>query len=40
MTAVRGAGYTSSNRQPFDPLNMSSTTKGSASSLESGKEDT
>lgn len=40
MTAVRGAGYTSSNRQPFDPLNMNSSTKGPAPPLESGKEDT
>ncbi|XP_017791957.1 PREDICTED: intraflagellar transport protein 88 homolog [Habropoda laboriosa] len=40
MTAVRGAGYTSSSRQPFDPLNMSSSTKGPAPPLESGKEDT
>ncbi|OAD62752.1 Intraflagellar transport protein 88 like protein [Eufriesea mexicana] len=40
MTAVRGAGYTSSNRQTFDPLNMSSSTKGPAPPLESGKEDT
>ena len=40
MTAVRGAGYTSSSRQTFDPLNMSNTTKGPAPPLESGKEDT
>ncbi|XP_076174878.1 intraflagellar transport protein 88-like protein nompB [Ptiloglossa arizonensis] len=40
MTAVRGAGYTSSNRQTFDPLNLSSNVKGPAPSLESGKEDT
>ncbi|XP_076389966.1 intraflagellar transport protein 88-like protein nompB isoform X5 [Megachile rotundata] len=40
MTAVRGAGYTSSSRQPFDPLNMSSNTKGPVPPLETGKEDT
>ncbi|XP_043251743.1 intraflagellar transport protein 88 homolog isoform X2 [Colletes gigas] len=40
MTAVRGAGYTSSSRQPFDPLNMSSSVKGPAPPLETGKEDT
>ncbi|XP_015589688.1 intraflagellar transport protein 88 homolog [Cephus cinctus] len=38
MTAVRGAGYTSS-RQTFDPLNMSSSSRGPAPPLESGKED-
>lgn len=40
MTAVRGAGYTSSGRQPFDPLNMNSNSRGPAPPLESGKEDT
>lgn len=40
MTAVRGAGYTSSTRQTFDPLNMSSSTKGPAPPLENGKDDT
>ncbi|XP_076226505.1 intraflagellar transport protein 88-like protein nompB isoform X2 [Nomia melanderi] len=40
MTAVRGAGYTSSSRQTFDPLNMGNTVKGAAPPLESGKEDT
>ncbi|XP_076238871.1 intraflagellar transport protein 88-like protein nompB [Calliopsis andreniformis] len=40
MTAVRGAGYTSSSRQPFDPLNMGNTMKGPAPPLETGKEDT
>ncbi|XP_014598045.1 PREDICTED: intraflagellar transport protein 88 homolog isoform X3 [Polistes canadensis] len=39
MTAVRGAGYTS-NRQIFDPLNMSSSIKGPAPPLESNKEHT
>ncbi|XP_016915277.1 intraflagellar transport protein 88 homolog [Apis cerana] len=40
MTAVRGAGYTSSTRQTFDPLNMSSSAKGPAPPLENGKDDT
>ncbi|XP_015519065.1 intraflagellar transport protein 88 homolog isoform X2 [Neodiprion pinetum] len=40
MTAVRGAGYTSSSRQPFDPLNMNSSSRGPAPPLETGKEDT
>lgn len=40
MTAVRGAGYTSSIRQTFDPLNMSSSAKGPAPPLENGKDDT
>ncbi|XP_011303596.1 intraflagellar transport protein 88 homolog [Fopius arisanus] len=39
MTAVRGAGYTSSRQVTFDPLNMSSTSRGPAPPLESGKED-
>lgn len=38
MTAVRGAGYTSSTRQTFDPLNMSSSAKGPAPPLENGKD--
>lgn len=40
MTAVRGAGYTSSGRQPFDPLNMGSNSRGPAPPLESDKENT
>lgn len=40
MTAVRGAGYTSNNRQPFDPLNMANTSRGPAPPLTTGKEDT
>ncbi|XP_012276571.1 intraflagellar transport protein 88 homolog [Orussus abietinus] len=40
MTAVRGAGYTSSSRRPFDPLNMSSSSKGPAPPLEAAKDDT
>ncbi|XP_033225474.1 intraflagellar transport protein 88 homolog [Belonocnema kinseyi] len=40
MTAVRGAGYTSSSRQPFDPLNMGSSSRGPAPPLESDKENT
>ncbi|XP_012221934.1 intraflagellar transport protein 88 homolog [Linepithema humile] len=39
MTAVRSAGYTS-NKQTFDPLNLGSSTKTSASLLEANKEDT
>ncbi|KAG7213804.1 hypothetical protein KM043_003020 [Ampulex compressa] len=40
MTAVRGAGYTSSSRQAFDPLNMGSSAKGPAPPLEVPKQDT
>ncbi|EFN77453.1 Intraflagellar transport protein 88-like protein [Harpegnathos saltator] len=40
MTAVRSAGYTSSSRQTFDPLNMGSSTKVPAPPLETNKEDT
>ncbi|EZA59408.1 intraflagellar transport protein 88 homolog isoform X2 [Ooceraea biroi] len=40
MTAVRSAGYTSSNRQTFDPLNMGSSTKVATPALEINKEDT
>lgn len=40
MTAVRSAGYTSSSRQTFDPLNMSSSAKVPAPPLEANKEDT
>ncbi|XP_014475343.1 PREDICTED: intraflagellar transport protein 88 homolog [Dinoponera quadriceps] len=40
MTAVRSAGYTSSSRQAFDPLNMSSSAKVPAPPLETNKEDT
>ncbi|XP_015111353.1 intraflagellar transport protein 88 homolog [Diachasma alloeum] len=40
MTAVRGAGYTSSRQVIFDPLNMGNTSRGPAPPLESRKEDT
>lgn len=40
MTAVRGAGYTSSRQTTFDPLNMRSNSRGPAPPLDSGKEDT
>jgi len=40
MTAVRSAGYTSSNRQMFDPLNIGSSTKIATPVLEINKEDT
>lgn len=39
MTAVHGAGYTSQRPGVFDPLNMSSTSRGPAPPLEAGKED-
>lgn len=39
MTAVRSAGYTS-NQQAFDPLNLGTSSKGSAPPLEINKEDT
>lgn len=39
MTAVRSAGYTSS-QQAFDPLNMGTSSKGPAPALETNKEDT
>ncbi|KAG5331020.1 IFT88 protein, partial [Acromyrmex charruanus] len=39
MTAVRSAGYTSS-QQAFDPLNMGTSSRGPAPPLETNKEDT
>ncbi|XP_020293114.1 intraflagellar transport protein 88 homolog [Pseudomyrmex gracilis] len=38
MTAVRSAGYTSSSRQTFDPLNMGSNAKVPAPALETNKD--